>query len=211
MVDGTVLLRTRITGHFQRSLSKGRLSVSPLLDLICASTFCERDGCFLLLGFGCENIFFLIFLSYYIFHLFIWNKYRFYKNLQYQLLAYARQSWTKVPIDLCSISRATFFALIGNVSLRAPYSGYGDSKEPRPRSRSPMYGRDGREPRDSRDGREPRDSRDGRDPGREPRPGGHSRDPDYRYRSSESRDKDLRGDPRDPPYRWLLTLKTLGV
>ncbi|XP_050930720.1 nuclear receptor coactivator 5 isoform X3 [Lates calcarifer] len=81
---------------------------------------------------------------------------------------------------------------------RAPYSSYGDSKEPRPRSRSPVYGRDSR---DSRDGREPRDSRDGRDSGREPRPGGHSRDHDYRYRSSESRDKDVRGDPRDPPYR----------
>ncbi|XP_019214575.1 nuclear receptor coactivator 5 isoform X3 [Oreochromis niloticus] len=74
---------------------------------------------------------------------------------------------------------------------RAPYSTYGDSKEPRPRSRSPVYGRDGREPRDSRDGRD----------SREPRPGGHSRDPDYRYRSSESRDKDIRGDPRDSAYR----------
>ncbi|XP_031594739.1 nuclear receptor coactivator 5 isoform X4 [Oreochromis aureus] len=73
---------------------------------------------------------------------------------------------------------------------RAPYSTYGDSKEPRPRSRSPVYGRDGREPRDSRDGRD----------SREPRPGGHSRDPDYRYRSSESRDKDIRGDPRDSAY-----------
>ncbi|XP_070849959.1 nuclear receptor coactivator 5 isoform X1 [Chaetodon trifascialis] len=83
---------------------------------------------------------------------------------------------------------------------RALYSSYGDSKEPRPRSRSPVYGRDGREPRNGRDGREPRDSRDGRDSAREPRSGGHSRDPDYRYRSSESRDKDLRGDPRDPAY-----------
>ncbi|XP_041837315.1 nuclear receptor coactivator 5 isoform X2 [Melanotaenia boesemani] len=70
---------------------------------------------------------------------------------------------------------------------RAPYS-----KELRPRSRSPIYGRDGRDPRDSRDGR---------DSGREPRPGSHSRDPDYRYRGSESRDKDLRGDPRDSAYR----------
>ncbi|KAI3369853.1 hypothetical protein L3Q82_024668, partial [Scortum barcoo] len=94
---------------------------------------------------------------------------------------------------------------------RAPYSSYADSKEPRPRSRSPVYGRDGRdgrESRDSRDGRESRDSRDGRehrdshgrDPGRELRPAGHSRDNDYRYRSSESRDKDLRGEPRDPAY-----------
>lgn len=84
-----------------------------------------------------------------------------------------------------------------NIFLRAPYSTYGDSKEPRPRSRSPVYGRDGREPRDSRDGRD----------SREPRPGGHSRDPDYRYRSSESRDKDIRGDPRDSAYRWLTTIK----
>ncbi|XP_041801115.1 nuclear receptor coactivator 5 [Chelmon rostratus] len=86
---------------------------------------------------------------------------------------------------------------------RAPYSSYGDSKEPRPRSRSPVYGRDGRdgrEPRNGRDGREPRDSCDERGSSREPRSGGHSRDPDYRYRSSESRDKDLRGDPRDPAY-----------
>ncbi|XP_070702884.1 nuclear receptor coactivator 5 isoform X2 [Pempheris klunzingeri] len=78
---------------------------------------------------------------------------------------------------------------------RAPYGSYGESKEPRPRSRSPMY-----PSRDGRDGREPRDSRDGRDPGREPRTGGHSRDHDYRYRSSESRDKDIRGDLRDSAY-----------
>ncbi|KAM4741434.1 nuclear receptor coactivator 5 isoform 2-T2 [Anableps anableps] len=64
-------------------------------------------------------------------------------------------------------------------------------KEGRPRSRSPVYGRDTREPRDSREGR---------DSAREPRPGSHSRDPDFRYRSA-SRDKDVRGDPRDPAYR----------
>ncbi|KAK2861816.1 hypothetical protein Q5P01_001349 [Channa striata] len=69
---------------------------------------------------------------------------------------------------------------------RATYGSYGD-KDSRPRSRSPVYGREGRESRDSRDGR---------DSGREPRP----RD-DYRYRGSESRDKELRSDPRDPPYR----------
>uniref|UniRef100_A0A1A7WFW4 Nuclear receptor coactivator 5 n=2 Tax=Iconisemion striatum TaxID=60296 RepID=A0A1A7WFW4_9TELE len=68
---------------------------------------------------------------------------------------------------------------------RAPYS-----KDSRPRSRSPVYGRDGREPRD----------RDARDAGREPRPGSHSRDPDYRYRSG-SRDKDARSDPREAAYR----------
>ncbi|XP_054472772.1 nuclear receptor coactivator 5 isoform X3 [Anoplopoma fimbria] len=90
---------------------------------------------------------------------------------------------------------------------RATYGSYGDSKEARPRSRSPAYAReprdsrDGRETRDSRDGRDSRDSRDGRDSGRdsarESRPSGHSRDHDYRYRASESRDKD----PRDPAYR----------
>ncbi|KAM7402448.1 hypothetical protein PAMP_017690 [Pampus punctatissimus] len=78
---------------------------------------------------------------------------------------------------------------------RAPYGSYGDSKEGRPRSRSPVYGRDG-----GRDGRESRDSRDGRASSREPRPGGQSRDHDYRYRGSETRDKDLRSDPRDPAY-----------
>uniref|UniRef100_A0A3Q3JDL0 Nuclear receptor coactivator 5 n=1 Tax=Monopterus albus TaxID=43700 RepID=A0A3Q3JDL0_MONAL len=78
---------------------------------------------------------------------------------------------------------------------RAPYGPHGDSKDSRPRSRSPVYGREGR------DGRDPRDSRDGRDSARDPRPGGHSRDHDYRYRSSESRDKELRADPRDPAYR----------
>ncbi|XP_063766590.1 nuclear receptor coactivator 5 isoform X3 [Eleginops maclovinus] len=85
---------------------------------------------------------------------------------------------------------------------RAPYSSYGDSKEPRPRSRSPVYAREpresreGREPRESREGREPRESREVRDPVRDPGRG-HSRDHDYRYRTSESRDKD----PRDPAYR----------
>ncbi|XP_013864096.1 nuclear receptor coactivator 5 isoform X2 [Austrofundulus limnaeus] len=92
---------------------------------------------------------------------------------------------------------------------------------PRPRSRSPVYSRDGREPRNGREPRDSRDARDpgrdlgrdpgrdlgrdpgrdlGRDPGREPRPESHSRDPDYRYRSG-SRDKDIRGPPRDPAYR----------
>ncbi|KAM7423006.1 hypothetical protein PAMA_010848 [Pampus argenteus] len=79
---------------------------------------------------------------------------------------------------------------------RSPYGSYGDSKEGRPRSRSPVYSRDG-----GRDGRESRDSRDGRASSREPRPGGQSRDHDYRYRGSETRDKDLRSDPRDPAYR----------
>ncbi|XP_029907881.1 nuclear receptor coactivator 5 isoform X3 [Myripristis murdjan] len=70
---------------------------------------------------------------------------------------------------------------------RAPYSSYGDSRDSRPRSRSPIYGREARETRDGRDGREPR-------------PGGHPRDHDSRYRGSESREKDLRSDPRDPAY-----------
>uniref|UniRef100_A0A8D0DBC6 Nuclear receptor coactivator 5 n=1 Tax=Sander lucioperca TaxID=283035 RepID=A0A8D0DBC6_SANLU len=46
------------------------------------------------------------------------------------------------------------------------------------------------------DSKEPRPRRDGREPG------GHSRDHDYRYRSSESRDKDPRGpEPRGPDPR----------
>uniref|UniRef100_A0A8C5DUT1 Nuclear receptor coactivator 5 n=1 Tax=Gouania willdenowi TaxID=441366 RepID=A0A8C5DUT1_GOUWI len=73
---------------------------------------------------------------------------------------------------------------------RAPNSSYGDAKDPRPRSRSPIYGHD------SRDGRQPRNGRDGRGSSREGRPG---RDHDYRYRGSESRDKD-RADPRDALY-----------
>lgn len=80
--------------------------------------------------------------------------------------------------------------------LRAPYSSYGDGKEPRTRSRSPAYGREGREPRDGHEGR---------DSGRESRLSRHSRDHEYRYRSSESRDKDLRSDPREPGYRWHPT------
>ncbi|KAM6947367.1 nuclear receptor coactivator 5 isoform 2-T2 [Lycodopsis pacificus] len=82
------------------------------------------------------------------------------------------------------------------------YGSYVDSKEPRPRSRSPVYvresreSRDGRESRESRDGRESRESRDGREPARESRPAGHSRDHDYRYRSTETRDKD----PREPAF-----------
>uniref|UniRef100_H3DLP3 Nuclear receptor coactivator 5 n=1 Tax=Tetraodon nigroviridis TaxID=99883 RepID=H3DLP3_TETNG len=79
---------------------------------------------------------------------------------------------------------------------RGPYGSYGDGKEPRPRSRSPAYGREGREPRDSHEAR---------DSGREPRLGRHSRDHEYRYRSSESRDKDLRGDPRDSGYSFQLS------
>ncbi|XP_051562560.1 nuclear receptor coactivator 5-like isoform X3 [Myxocyprinus asiaticus] len=68
---------------------------------------------------------------------------------------------------------------------RRPASGYGDSREPRPRSRSPV----GRDSRDHRDGREMREHT------REPRPG-PPRDHDARvpgeerYRGSESREKD---------------------
>lgn len=94
-----------------------------------------------------------------------------------------------------SLNLYLFICINCNFYLRGPYSSYGDGKEPRPRSRSPAYGRDGREPRDSHEGR---------DSGREPRLGRHSRDHEYRYRSSESRDKDLRSDPRDSGYRWPL-------
>ncbi|KAK9528645.1 hypothetical protein VZT92_012797 [Zoarces viviparus] len=82
------------------------------------------------------------------------------------------------------------------------YGSYAESKEPRPRSRSPVYvrepreSREGRESRESRDGRESRESRDGRESAREARPAGHSRDHDYRYRSTETRDKD----PREPAF-----------
>ncbi|KAJ8260455.1 hypothetical protein GJAV_G00182380 [Gymnothorax javanicus] len=84
---------------------------------------------------------------------------------------------------------------------RHPYGGYGEGREDRTRSRSPMHGR---ESRDHRDGR------DLRDPGREPR--GHPRehdprDPNFdRYRGPDGREKDPRGDSRgeprnDPTYR----------
>ncbi|TKS70707.1 Nuclear receptor coactivator 5 [Collichthys lucidus] len=77
-----------------------------------------------------------------------------------------------------------------------------DGREPRDirDGREPRDIRARREPRDIRDGREPRDSHDRRDPGREPRPSSHSRDHDSRYRSSVSRDKDLRSEPRDPAF-----------
>ncbi|CAM4629179.1 unnamed protein product [Leuciscus chuanchicus] len=79
---------------------------------------------------------------------------------------------------------------------RRPSSAYGDSREPRPRSRSPVHGRD------SRDHRE---SREMRGDSREPRPGPprdhetrthETRAPpaEDRYRASETREK-------DPSYR----------
>ncbi|XP_051986811.1 nuclear receptor coactivator 5-like isoform X1 [Xyrauchen texanus] len=68
---------------------------------------------------------------------------------------------------------------------RRPASGYGESREPRPRSRSPV----GRGSRDHRDGREMREH------SREPRPGPprehDARVPgEERYRGSENREKD---------------------
>ncbi|CDQ72200.1 unnamed protein product [Oncorhynchus mykiss] len=78
---------------------------------------------------------------------------------------------------------------------RDPYGGYGEGREPRPRSRSPMHGRDSRAHRGSREhsrepGREPRHPRDHHEP----------RDPNFdRYRTSEGREKDLRGEPRGDP------------
>ncbi|XP_073707628.1 nuclear receptor coactivator 5 isoform X2 [Garra rufa] len=73
---------------------------------------------------------------------------------------------------------------------RRPTSSYGDSREPRPRSRSPVHGRDSRDHRESREMRS--DSR-------EPRPGPPREHdaraaPEERYRGSESREK-------DPSYR----------
>ncbi|XP_056605805.1 nuclear receptor coactivator 5 isoform X3 [Triplophysa dalaica] len=65
---------------------------------------------------------------------------------------------------------------------RRPASGYGESREPRLRSRSPVHGR---ETREHRDGREMREH------SREPRPGPpRERDDDERFRGSEGRDKD---------------------
>uniref|UniRef100_A0A8C2J5H1 Nuclear receptor coactivator 5 n=1 Tax=Cyprinus carpio TaxID=7962 RepID=A0A8C2J5H1_CYPCA len=73
---------------------------------------------------------------------------------------------------------------------RRPASSYGDSREPRPRSRSPVHGRDSRDHRDSREMRS--DSRELR-PG-PPREHDARGPPDERYRGSESREK-------DPSYR----------
>ncbi|XP_016413431.1 nuclear receptor coactivator 5-like isoform X1 [Sinocyclocheilus rhinocerous] len=69
-------------------------------------------------------------------------------------------------------------------------SSYGDSREPRPRSRSPVHGRDSRDHRDSREMRG--DSRELR-PG-PPREHDARGPPDERHRGSESREK-------DPSYR----------
>ncbi|KAJ8358602.1 hypothetical protein SKAU_G00151270 [Synaphobranchus kaupii] len=75
---------------------------------------------------------------------------------------------------------------------RTPYSGYGDAREARTRSRSPAHGRESREHRDSRDVREaPRESRGAAHPREH-----ESRDPSFdRYRGPEAREKDPRADP----------------
>ncbi|XP_043098035.1 nuclear receptor coactivator 5 isoform X2 [Puntigrus tetrazona] len=73
---------------------------------------------------------------------------------------------------------------------RRPASSYGDSREPGPRSRSPVHGRDSRDHRDSREMRS--DSREQR-PG-PPREHDTRGPPEERYRGSESREK-------DPSYR----------
>ncbi|XP_062853567.1 nuclear receptor coactivator 5 isoform X2 [Trichomycterus rosablanca] len=64
---------------------------------------------------------------------------------------------------------------------------YGDGREPRPHSRSPVH---------RRDSRERRDSRDVRDRGREPRAGAPRAPVDARFRGADGRDKD----PRDATY-----------
>nr|XP_055068596.1 nuclear receptor coactivator 5 isoform X2 [Misgurnus anguillicaudatus] len=64
---------------------------------------------------------------------------------------------------------------------RRPAGGYGEGREARPRSRSPMHGRDAR---DHRDGREIREH------SREPRTGPSREHEEERYRGSESREKD---------------------
>ncbi|XP_016130930.1 nuclear receptor coactivator 5 isoform X3 [Sinocyclocheilus grahami] len=82
---------------------------------------------------------------------------------------------------------------------RRPASSYGDSREPRPRSRSPVHGRDSRDHRDSREMRG--DSREVR-PG-PPREHDARGPPDERHRGSESREKDpsYREDGYDRYYR----------
>lgn len=83
---------------------------------------------------------------------------------------------------------------LGVFCLFRPSSAYGDSREPRPRSRSPVHGRDSRDHRDSRDMRgESREPRPG--PPREHEPRAPA---DDRYRGSESREK-------DPSYRCAHT------
>jgi len=93
---------------------------------------------------------------------------------------------------------------------RHPYGGYGEGRDGRPRSRSPMHNRESRDHRDGRDMRDPP-----REPSRErpgpPRDHGpprehESRDPAYeRYRGSESREKDpaLRDEGYDRYYRGM--------
>ncbi|MBN3294576.1 NCOA5 protein, partial [Polypterus senegalus] len=78
-------------------------------------------------------------------------------------------------------------------AYRDPYAGYGDERDVRPRSRSPVRGR------------EPRDVREPRDGGREPR-GGHPRESDprdahYDRFRGDSRDKEHRGEARDSTFR----------
>ncbi|KAK3575004.1 hypothetical protein QTP86_019663 [Hemibagrus guttatus] len=76
-------------------------------------------------------------------------------------------------------------------------AGYGDNREPRLRSRSPVHGRDSRDNRDGRDAREP---------SREPRPVPPRDHDDERYRGAdgrvkESRDAAYRNDGYDRFYR----------
>ncbi|XP_067314876.1 nuclear receptor coactivator 5 isoform X2 [Pseudorasbora parva] len=73
---------------------------------------------------------------------------------------------------------------------RRPSSAYGESREPRPRSRSPVHGRESRDHRESREMRG-----DSREPRAGPPREHESRAPaEDRYRGSESREK-------DPSYR----------
>lgn len=55
MVDVSILLRTRITGHFQKIVFAKDNYRDHFLDLICASSLCECNIYFLLLCFGCAN------------------------------------------------------------------------------------------------------------------------------------------------------------
>ncbi|XP_063071274.1 nuclear receptor coactivator 5 isoform X2 [Engraulis encrasicolus] len=93
---------------------------------------------------------------------------------------------------------------------RHPYGGYGEGRDGRPRSRSPMHNRESRDHRDGRDMRDPsrETSRERPGPPREHGPprDHDSRDPAYeRYRGSESREKDpaFREEGYDRYYRGM--------
>ncbi|XP_067314878.1 nuclear receptor coactivator 5 isoform X4 [Pseudorasbora parva] len=96
---------------------------------------------------------------------------------------------------------------------RRPSSAYGESREPRPRSRSPVHGRESRDHRESRemrgDSREPRAGppreHESRAPAEDRYRGSESREKDPSYSREEGYDRYYRGDydyyrKKDEPY-----------